>query len=85
MSILYKTDPSMIDLLNTSAQLIIAKNSKIIEPWKIYAEEVQVCTSVNYYGEKIADTKIENLTNEEITEEYQQMTPVQRRKFNQLV
>ena len=48
------------------------------------SEEIQICTCVNYYGEKIADTRIENLTDEEIPEEYQQMTLVQR-KFNQLV
>ena len=56
-----------------------------MEDLSIGSEEVQVCTSINYYGENIANTKIENLADEEITEEYQQMTLVQRRKFNQLV
>ena len=66
----------------------MAKDPDVMEPMEdlsIGWEEVQVCTSINYYGEKIANTKIENLADEEITEEYQQMTPVQRRTFNQLV
>ena len=48
------------------------------------SEEVQVCNSV-YYGEEISDVKILSLTDEEIAEEYKQMTLVQRQKFNQLV
>ena len=49
-----------------------------MEDRSIGSEEVLVCTCVNYYGEEITETKIENLTDEEITKEYQQMTPVQR-------
>ena len=49
------------------------------------SKEVQVCNSVNYYGEEISDVKILNLTDEEIVKEYKQMTLVQRQKFNQLV
>ena len=56
-----------------------------MEDLSIGSEEVQVCNSVNYYGEEITDSIIADLMDEEITKEYQQMTPVQRRKFNQLV
>ena len=60
----------------------MAENPDVIEHMEdlsIGSEVVQVCTSVNYYGENIANTKIENLMDEEITEEYQQITLVQRR------
>ena len=56
-----------------------------MEDLSIGLEEVQVCNSVNYYGEEITECIIEDLTDEEITKEYQWMTPVQRWKFNQLV
>ena len=49
-----------------------------MEDLSIGSEEVQVCNSVNYYGEEITDVKILNLTDEEIAKEYQQMTLVQR-------
>ena len=56
-----------------------------MEDLSIGSEEVQVCNSVSYYGEEINDVKILNLIDEEINKEYQQMTQVQRQKFNQLV
>ena len=59
----------------------MADNINIMEPMEdlsIGSEKVHVCTSVNYYREEIADTKIENFTDEEITKEKQKMTPVQR-------
>ena len=61
----------------------MAENPDIVEPMEDLSigSEVHVCTSVNYYGEKIADTKIESLMDEEIAEEYQQMTPVQRQNL----
>ena len=59
----------------------MTETHEVMEPMEdlaIGSEDVQVCNSINYYGEKIADTKLEKLTDEEIAEEYQQMTPVQR-------
>ena len=49
-----------------------------MEDLSIGSEEVQVCNSVNYYGEEIPDIKILNLMDEEIAKEYQLMTLVQR-------
>ena len=49
-----------------------------MEDLSIGSEEVQVCHSVNYYGEEIPDVKILSLMDEEIAKEYQQMTLVQR-------
>ena len=66
----------------------MAVNPDIMEPMEhlsLGSEEVQVCTGVNYYEEKIADSKIENVMDEAIAEEYKQMSSVQKQKFNQLV
>ena len=49
-----------------------------MEDLSIGSEKVQVCNSVNYYGEEIPNVKILSLMDEEITKEYQQMTLGQR-------
>ena len=42
-----------------------------MEDLSLGSEEVQVCNSVNYYGEEITDSIVEDLTDKEITKEYQ--------------
>lgn len=59
----------------------MTETPEVIEPMEDFAigsEDVQVYNSMNYYGEVITDTKVEKLTDEEVADKYQHMTPVQR-------